>query len=69
MLSFVRNKFLTNFQALIECGADVRARGSRMESPLHSAVSAEVVRLLVKSGADLEAREIGMLISYLSFAL
>lgn len=47
-------------KALIECGADVKARGSRIESPLHSAVNAEVTRLLVKAGADLEAKEIGV---------
>lgn len=46
------------FQALIESGADVRARGSRMDSPLHSAEGAEVTKILVEAGADLEAKEI-----------
>ena len=38
-----------------------------MDSPLHSSTSAEVTRLLVQAGADLEAREIG--ISFVYFFL
>jgi hypothetical protein len=44
-------------EALLAKGADVNARGLAKQTPLHLAVTKEIVQLLISKGAQIEARD------------